>query len=419
MKVLRHFISQRLEEILHSSQDPQTREELIRKLFLPKITPKVKWLESICVREDITENSGFQAWLQKQIAKHGTKIIRDSSWMDEVPAMTPSRGIPLPRLATVGELASFLQLSPTELAWYADLHQRSPSKGPLQHYHHRWIPKHRGHPRLLMEPKESLKVTQKKLLRSLVDHIPLHDSAHGFQRHHSIKTYSEPHTDQRVVLHLDLADFFPSITFPRVRGLFQSLGYSNTVARYLAALSTHSPPKNILNHLPFAQLKRLSQRHLPQGAPTSPALANATSYRLDSRLSGLAESANLHYSRYADDLAFSGDRIRDSFINIAGAIILEEGFLLNTRKTRLMHASSRQHLTGVTINKHPNISRTEFDRLKAIIHNCRIYGPLTQDHQNLGPEIFRQHLRGKIAALQMLNPDKGEKLLNRYYDITW
>jgi RNA-directed DNA polymerase len=165
------------------------------------------------------------------------------------------------------------------------------------------------------------------------------------------------------------------------------------VARFLAGLCTHEPPSEVAGHL-------------PQGAPTSPALANAVAYRLDCRLAGLAARAGLAYTRYAVDLTFSGKRVGRGGGDLVNVIILEEGFLINARKTRVMKSSQRQRLAGVVVNAHPNISRAEFDLLKAVLHA----GP---------PSREREVLRGKIAAVQMVNARRGAKLLEVFQRVLW
>jgi len=161
--------------------------------------------------------------------------------------------------------------------------------------------------------------------------------------------------------------------------------------------------------------------HLPQGAPTSPALANLCSYRLDCRLAGLAKSVGAHYTRYADDLAFSGDeaferRVERFSLHVA-AILREEGFAVHHRKTRIMRQGVRQRLVGLVANRLPNIQRTDFDRLKATLTNCLRLGPETQNrdrHPN-----FRLHLEGRVGFLEMINPAKGKRLRAIFEQIRW
>jgi hypothetical protein len=164
-----------------------------------------------------------------------------------------------------------------------------------------------------------------------------------------------------------------------------------------------------------------SPRHLPQGAPTSPALANVCCYRLDCRLAGLAKAAGADYTRYADDLAFSGgeefDRSVNRFATYVAAIVHEEGLSVNHRKTRIMRPGVRQHLAGVTLNQHLNVNRRDFDALKAILTNCIRFGPATQNRdQHLD---FRAHLQGRVAFVVSVNAQRGNRLRRLFEQIQW
>ena len=170
------------------------------------------------------------------------------------------------------------------------------------------------------------------------------------------------------------------------------------------------------------QARRLyRQPHLPQGAPTSPALANLAAHRLDARLAGLARAAEASYTRYADDLVFSGG---ESFARSIGrfpihvaAIALEEGFAVQHRKTRVMRQGVRQRAAGVVINQKINITRDDYDRLKAILYNCVRHGPGEQNRA--GVADFRAHLAGRVAHVCRLNPERGEKLMRLFERIEW
>jgi hypothetical protein len=160
---------------------------------------------------------------------------------------------------------------------------------------------------------------------------------------------------------------------------------------------------------------------LPQGAPTSPALANLCAYRADCRLAGLAKSAGAEYTRYADDLAFSGGeafaRSVERFSTHAAAILIEEGFTVNHRKTRIMRQGVRQHLAGLAVNRRANVIRADFDRLKATLTNCIRLGPESQNreaHRN-----FRSHLDGRIGFVETINPAKGKRLRRLFEEIRW
>lgn len=161
--------------------------------------------------------------------------------------------------------------------------------------------------------------------------------------------------------------------------------------------------------------------HLPQGAPTSPALANLAAFHLDCRLTGLARSVGAAYTRYADDLVFSGGhdfgRMAGRVLIQAGAIALDEGFEVNTRKTRIMRQSVAQRAAGLVLNQRVNIPRREYDQLKAILHNCVKSGPGGQNRSTRAD--FRAHLAGRIAYVKQTNPARGARLWETFQRISW
>jgi retron-type reverse transcriptase len=268
---------------------------------------------------------------------------------------------------------------------------------------------------------------QRQILQKLLNRVPPHEATHGFIRGRSSVTHAAAHSGKQVVIRMDLKDFFPNIPAGRIHALFAKLGYSDQVARLLAGLCTHITPGVVLadsqvkQHLSFAERQPFRSAHLPQGAPTSPALANLCAFRLDMRLDALAETMDARYTRYADDLVFSGDRdfsacVHRFHVQVA-AIALEEGFVINTRKTRIMRAATRQQVTGLVVNRHPNLPRGTFDHYKAILTNCVRYGPASQNRSN-HPD-FRAYLQGIISYALMVNPHRGKLLQTLYQRIGW
>jgi hypothetical protein len=229
-----------------------------------------------------------------------------------------------------------------------------------------------------------------------------------------------------------------------VRAVFQTAGYPEAVSRLLAGLCTTATPGEVLDRLadgagqidrsPDHGLQRAldrgtidalgrqyTARHLPQGAPTSPALANLCVYRLDCRLTGLAQAAGASYTRYADDLLFSGDatfaRSVRRFRIHAAAIALDEGFQVQHRKTRVMRQGVRQHAAGIVLNARPNVTRDQYDRLKAILTNCLRHGPTSQNRE--GRAEFRAHLMGCVAHVASIHPGRGARLRSLLEKIAW
>lgn len=350
------------------------------------------------------------------------------------PPSVPLLGDP-PKLLTPADLAGWLELPPERLDWYADLRGINTRQQieRLRHYSYRWLPKPGLNPankhRLLEAPKPVLKHLQRKILAGILSLLAVHDAVHGFRPGRSILTNASPHCGRAVVLRFDLRDFFPSMAAAKVRAVFRAVGFPAEVAELLTGLCTTRLPDDIWASRPHPAPDdgdhptgvRLRQRHLPQGAPTSPMLANLCALGLDVRLSALAPELDATYTRYADDLTLSGGeelskssgRVR----RLVATITAEEGFAINPHKTKVLRRGHRQRVTGVVVNVRPNVPRAEWDKLKAILTNCVRTGPAAQNrakHPN-----FREHLRGRIAFVAMVNPVRGRKLYAIFDRINW
>ena len=263
----------------------------------------------------------------------------------------------MPRIDTVGDLAAWLALDVGELEWFADVRglERVVDDERLRHYRYARLPRKSGPPRVIERPKTRLKALQRRVLHELLDWIPAHDAAHGFVRGRSALSHASLHTGRRVVVRLDLEDFFAGVTAARVFGIFRTAGYPESVAHMLTGLCTNVVPhaESVSGHYRLA--RRLATPHLPQGAPTSPALANLAAFGLDRRLTGLAHAVGARYSRYADDLVLSSDAYLRTPVDMIGAIVADEGFRVNVAKTRVMGRGRRQTVTGIVVNARPNI----------------------------------------------------------------
>lgn len=338
------------------------------------------------------------------------------------------KGLALPALRSVAHLAAWLNITPSELNWFAGKWRNDiPHANPLRHYHYRWVNKNSGGLRLIEIPKVRLRAMQRQILQRLLNRVLPHNATHGFIRGRSSVTHASAHSGKQVVIRMDIKDFFPNIPAGRIHALFARLGYTDQVARLLAGLCTHITPGVVLSdhhvrqRLSFSERQPFRSAHLPQGAPTSPALANLCAFRLDMRLDALADSMNARYTRYADDLVFSGDRIFSAcaqrFHVQVAAIALEEGFVINTRKTRIMRSATRQQVTGLVVNRHPNLQRRTFDHFKAILTNCVRHSPTSQNRSN-HPD-FRAYLQGMVSYALMVNPHRGNQLKALYQQIEW
>jgi len=319
----------------------------------------------------------------------------------------------LPDLASTAKLSQFLDITAEELNWFTQRY-RFDAKEP-EHFHHYYYSlstKRDGSSRLLESPKSRLKSIQRQIQREILSPIKMHPAAHGFINGRSCKTHAEPHTNKKYLFVFDLRQCFQSTQWLQVYSVFDQLGYPDVVCKSLTMLCTHKSYVHhpLLKTLPLDERQLLKERHLPQGAPSSPSLSNAVLRKLDTRLAGLAATLELEYTRYADDLAFSGNKIRNwGFLEpLVASICLDEGFQMNHRKSRLMRSHQRQKITGVVVNQGVNIDRRYYDQLKATLHNCVRDGFVIQNRMN-HPE-FRSYLYGSIQYVKSLNFKKGEKL---------
>lgn len=277
------------------------------------------------------------------------------------------------------------------------------------------VPKKRGGVRVICSPKPRLRAIQRKIKAEILDRAALHDAVHGFRRERGIVSNASPHVGRKLVVKLDLRDFFKHVRRALVMGVFRRMGYSRDVSRWLAMFCTHRPNLcECVETRNSGTYVELWSRHAVQGAPTSPGLANLALHRFDCRMAGLARKFEATYTRYADDLTFSGDerfkRGMKRFLAVVRRIISEEGFSLNERKARFARPGHRQRVTGVIVNEKVNCPRSEFDQLKAILHNAAKAGGLSTQNRE-GHADFASHIRGRIAHVAMLNPARGARLL--------
>jgi retron-type reverse transcriptase len=322
----------------------------------------------------------------------------------------------LPQVATAKELSDAMGISLAELRFLS--YSRDISR--INHYQHFTLPKKTGGERLISAPMPRLKRAQYWVLGNILEKIPLHDAAHGFRPGRSIVSNAQPHCQAHVVFNHDFKDFFPSLNYPRIRGLYRSLGYGEQVATILALLSTEADMQQVELDGDHYYVKQ-GERHLPQGAPSSPALTNILCRRLDARLRGAAQSLGFRYTRYADDLTFSGGR--DSAKNLRKLqwrlerIVAEEGFQLHPDKSRVMRNSTQQEVTGIVVNEKPSIDRKTLRRFRALLHRMEHQGP-ESCHWGNSPNVLSA-AKGYANFVAMVDKRKGRRYLDQIERIVW
>ncbi len=384
---LQHLLAEARKKRIEESR--RRREERKKEIAKREAERKRRWAEH----------------LEMHIVHAGAGVSGGLNAFEHQEEKLMAAGLPLIRSAR--ELAELMDMPISRLRWLT-YHRNAAT---VCHYHRFTVPKRGGGLREISSPKPELRRAQEWIKREILDRFPVHSAATGFLPGKSVLDNAAPHLGQAAVIKLDLKDFFPGITFHRVKGLFRSFGYSEAIATLLALLTTE-PPRRPVEFDGKMYHVALGERQLPQGACTSPAITNLLCRKLDARLEGLARKHGFRYSRYADDLTFSCPAERTDAIPVllgtARAVIRHEGFEVNAEKTRVLRSSTRQQVTGVVVNEKPNISRNELRRFRAILHRVWQNGPEAENRD--GHPRFWEFIQGYAAWIRMVRPDLEGKL---------
>ncbi|HYT94151.1 MAG TPA: reverse transcriptase domain-containing protein [Gemmataceae bacterium] len=373
---------------------------------------KRRWLESKKRRaenkakraeERKKRREAYDAFRKEHVVHVGADVSGGLQHTTSATLALTNRGLPV--LQDSNDVAAAMGITLGVLRWLT-YHRRAAA---VVHYHRFDIAKKTGGLRSISAPKAALARAQRWVFDNILMRLEVEPQVHGFVPGHSILSNATPHVGKQVVVNLDVKDFFPSVTFRRVKGLFQAFGYSEHVATVFALLCTE-PPRVAAEVDGKVYHVALSERVLPQGACTSPAITNALCRRLDRRLAALAKRHGYSYTRYADDLTFSGDNGKavGRLLRSVRAIVLAEGFTEHPRKTRVMRRANRQEVTGVTVNTRPTVSRKEVRTLRAILHNAARDGLEKQNRTN--HPNFAAYLRGRVEFVCMVDPKQAEVL---------
>ncbi|MCD7902075.1 MAG: retron St85 family RNA-directed DNA polymerase [Bacteroides sp.] len=312
----------------------------------------------------------------------------------------------LPVFSSLTELANSMNLDLAKLRYL--IFQRQVSRHT--HYHTFEIPKKSGGKRKISAPKRQMKALQRWILDTILSPISMDEHAHGFIKNRSILTNAQPHTGKEIVINVDLKDFFPSIDFKRVKGLFHKLGYSEQMAIIFALICTQAETETVEMDGVRYYVQR-GKRILPQGSPASPAISNLVAYKLDKKVNGLAEKLGFTYTRYADDLSFSTFRRNEKnvarLLHFLGKIIESEGLVMHPDKTQVMRNGGLQKVTGIVVNEKLNVQREQLRKFRALLHNIEVNG--WKDQRWGHAHNLIHSIEGYIQFVKMVNPRKGDK----------
>jgi RNA-directed DNA polymerase len=316
----------------------------------------------------------------------------------------------LPVFRTAPEIAAALGVTVPELRFLAF----SRRVAAVSHYQRFQIAKKTGGTRIISAPMPRLKAAQRWLLDEVLQRVEVHDAAHGFRKKRSIVSNARPHVGAGVVVNLDLSDFFPTVTYSRVKGVFRALGYGEQAATLFALLCTEPDVEEVeLDGRRW--FVATGARRLPQGAPTSPAITNVICRKLDRRIGGVAAKLGFVYTRYADDLTFSakapdhGDV--GKLLRRLRWLIGQEGFAVHPKKTRILRRGRQQEVTGVVVNQRPNVDRATLRRFRALLFQLDKDGP--KDKRWGGSSDVFASAIGYASYVAMVDPERGKELVAR------
>lgn len=310
----------------------------------------------------------------------------------------------LPLLRSGLDLADAMGITINELRFLS--FGRKTSK--VSHYKQFLIPKKTGGYRRISAPMPRLKRIQYWILDNILAKLPHDESVNGFVPGRSIVTNAHPHIGADIVINMDLKDFFPTIHYKRIKGLFVKLGYSEHVAVILALVCSEPSVDEVeLDNATYYVAR--SPRYLPQGAPTSPAISNLICRRLDKRIKGAVEKLEFSYTRYADDLSFScaessAGNLGKLFWRV-GQIIEAEGFVIHPDKTRVMRSSKRQEVTGIVVNRKASINRRTLKQFRALLFHIIQDGIEGKTWNKKAATIST--IQGFANYVAMVDPEKG------------
>ncbi len=323
------------------------------------------------------KTAGAADWHQLDVALRNTSNLRaaDAAWLELAFALGKS--------------------SLTALLAVAKMRNTTAAQGHhFDRYYKCWhIPKKHGGKRIIMEPKLPLKLVQRAILDNVLMPLGVHPAAQGFVPNRSIVTNAAPHVGRRVVVNTDIHQCFPSTQWNVVKAaLLRDLSgkFREDTIDLIVDITTQGGA-------------------LPTGAPTSPMILNRVLYPADCILAKLAEQRGTAYTRYADDLTFSGEDDAVKLLAPTGAVLKRIGLVLDPRKTNIFRRGRRQCCTGLVVNEQVSVPRIIRRKIRAAVHEFARTGCATWN----GKPQSAEALLGRIHFLHMVHPEEADALLNK------
>lgn len=404
-------LTKELTSLLEQQRKYKNKEEAlkeIRKARLEKSRLKQEENKKLRKQKKAEKAARWKALKEKDIIYLGDDVSKGLNNKENDIAKISKNLLPV--ITTVEELARAMNTTVGTIRYLA--YNRIVSR--TTHYKRFYIPKKTGGKRLISTPMPKLKQAQYWVLENILEKIIVQDAAHGFIKKRSIVSNALPHVKAEVVVNIDMKDFFPTITYPRVKGVFQSFGYSEQIATILALLCTEAECDEIELDGETYYASGI-ERFLPQGAPTSPAITNIICRKLDARLKGISAKLNFQYTRYADDLTFSasGEDTANlkTLMGFIKKIVREEKLFIHPDKVRVLRKGARKEVTGIVVNDRPTVCAKKLDRFRALLFQIEKDG-LQGKHWNNATNLLAS-IKGFANFVTMVDPLKGKPLTER------
>jgi retron-type reverse transcriptase len=393
-----------LEDLRKKNRKLHNEEKLLkdlRKKRLAQSKAKQKETKERRERERRERAENWQQSKEKEIVYLGKDVSGGLNNLESDVERLKQNDLPV--FENIEKLSGAMNLTVGELRFLA--FDRKTSE--VNHYIHFNLPKKTGGFRLISAPKPKLKAAQLWILDNILNKLQVHESAHGFLPGKNIVSNAEIHLRAKTLINFDLENFFQSINYKRVKGVFRSFGYAEAIATIFALICTAPKVEEIeIDDKTFFVAS--GERHLPQGSPASPAISNIISRRLDKGLTTLAGKYGFRYTRYADDLSFS-TKEKDSEINKlmpqVRYVCKKQGFTVNEKKTRILRSGSQQEVTGIVVNEKISIDRKTLRKFRAVLHQAENNG-LENLHWGNSPDLVAS-LRGYANFVFMVDKEKG------------
>ena len=399
-----------LNTIKKEIQDAQNTEKLLAEIKQKRIKRSKKIRAERKAAKDINKKAQQIADKQRRLITPpflGKRVSGKLNYNDgNIGQLKKSK---LPIINDMQDLANFLTIDMGKISWL--VYHREVTN--VDHYNRFRIPKRSGSDRIISAPKTYLKEAQSWINTEILEKIQPEKEATAFRKNKNILDNALPHSNQGTVIRVDLADFFSTITFPRTRGLFSSLGYNSGVSSVLALLCTDMDRREVVYQSENWYVSQ-GPRKLPQGATTSPALSNLVARNLDRRIRGYLKylEDDWIYTRYADDLVLSHpDKNVDvgMLLTYLNRVIRDEGFKVNKKKTVIMRTPHRQMITGLVLHESGvRVPKKYLKKVRAMVHNAD-----QLISKGFNPDNIDE-IKGRLSFIKMVMPEYAEKTQAKY-----